>query len=343
MIKNIYTFAKDLVNAYIEDDGFTKGAALAYYTTFSIAPIIFIIIAIAGVFFGQAAVKGEVFVQLEGMLGAETAATVQEVVEASYKAGENFWVALLGIGTLIFGATGAFTQLKLSLDKIWQIESKPVNGIIGFLKARMISFAMVIGLGFVLLVSLVVDALAAGIGNQIAMRMGEFGEGGLAALTSIISIGLSIVIFAAIFKFLPDAKVRWKEVLWGSLFTAILFAIGRTAIGHYIGNSSITTGFGAAGSLVALLVWTYYSSQTVFLGAEFIWVLSKRNNHPVLPGKQAVLVLKRTRKVNHVHAENEIDDGVDGLPLAEPIQRVETDGEEFTHQSITRKRKEKKA
>lgn len=342
MIKQIYTFIKELVNAYIEDDGFTKGAALAYYTTFSIAPIIFIIISIAGAFFGQAAVKGEVFNQLQGLLGPKAAETVQEVVEASYNLGDNFWVTILGIITLIFGATGAFNQLKISLDQIWKIESNPINGIIGFLKARLVSFAMVVGLGFVLLVSLVVDAIASGIGQQIADRLGKLGEGGLTGLTSLISLGLSIVIFAAVFKYLPDAKVGWKEVLWGSLFTAILFAIGRTGIGYYIGNSSITSGYGAAGSLVALLVWTYYSSQTVFLGAEFIWVLAKRNNNPVLPGNHAVLVVKRTRRVDHLDAAHELYEANEALPLAEPILHINEQGEEFTHQAVTRKRKTKK-
>jgi len=297
MIKYLFSFTKDLINAYIEDDGFTKGAALAYYTTFSIAPIIFIIIGVAGIFFGDAAVKGEVYTQLKGMLGVETARTVQEVVEVSYKADGNYWVTLLGLGTLFFGATGAFNQLKLSLNQIWQIEPHPTNGVIGFLQARLISFAMVIVLGFVLLVSLVVDALAAGIGQHISLRLGALEGESLALITTLVSLSLSIVIFAAVFRFLPDAQVRWREILWGSVFTAIIFAIGRTLIGYYIGNSEITTGFGAAGSLVALLVWTYYSSQTVFLGAEFIWVLAKKNEHPVLPGEKALRIVKRTKRV----------------------------------------------
>jgi len=309
MISKVFKFTKALVDSYIEDDGFTKGAALAYYTTFSIAPIIFIIISVVGIFFGHAAVKGQVFSQLEGMLGPEAASTIEKVVEVSYNTGGNFWITLLGIVTLLFGATGAFNQLKISLDSIWQIESKPVNGIIGFLKARTISFAMVIGLGFVLLVSLVVDAFASGVGQQVANQLGGFGEMGLSVTTSFLSLVLSVIIFSAVFKFLPDAKVRWREVIWGSLFTAILFAVGRIGIGYYIGNSSITTGFGAAGSLVALLVWTYYSSQTVFLGAEFIWLLAKENHHPILPGKRAVLVVKRTQRVGYKNAERTLESG----------------------------------
>ena len=309
MIKQTFSIVKELVNEYIEDDGFTKGAALAYYTTFSIAPIIFIIIAIAGVFFGKAAVEGEVFNQLSGLLGEQAAETIQEVVEASYNAEGNIWVTLLGLVTLIFGATGSFSQLKISLNHIWQIEPKPANGVLGFLKARSISFAMVVGLGFVLLVSLVIDALASGLGQKIAMSLGSIGETGLTVIISILSFTLSVIIFAAIFKFLPDARVQWREILYGSLFTAVLFTLGRSAIGYYIGNSSITTGFGAAGSLVALLVWTYYSSQTIFLGAEFMWVIGRKNDRPILPGKDAVLIVKRLKKIEGIKAEAALDDG----------------------------------
>ncbi len=341
MIRQTFSIVKELVNEYIEDDGFTKGAALAYYTTFSIAPIIFIIIAIAGVFFGHAAVKGEVYDQLSGLLGQDAAETIQTVVEASYNQGGNFWITVLGIVTLIFGATGAFNQLKLSLNQIWAIESKPVNGILGFLKARGISFAMVIGLGFVLLVSLVVDALASGLGQKFAMNLGSIGETGLSVIIAIISLVLSVLIFAAIFKFLPDARVHWKEVMYGSLFTAVLFALGRSGIGYYIGNSSITTGFGAAGSLVALLVWTYYSSQTIFLGAELMWVLGKRNNRPILPGKEAVLIVKQTKKIDSIRAEAALDDGVNEMLLPRVRTRKKSAEPGFTHHTRTRRKPKK--
>ncbi len=301
-MKKIWNFTRDLINAYIEDDGFTKGAALAYYTTFSLAPIIIIIITVAGFFFGRDAISGEVYAQLADLLGAEAAKTVQEIVKASYLSGDSVFTTILGVATLIFGATGAFNQLKLSLDQIFEIESKPKNGVIGFLKARATSFAIVLGLGFILLVSLVINALAVGLSNSIGDYFSVVGEITLAVLTTLISIVLTAGIFAVIFKELPDVLVRWQEVLWGALFTAILFSIGRFGIGYYIGNSTITSGFGAAGSLVALLVWTYYSSQIVFLGAEFIWVLARNNEHPVLPSKQAVRVIRKTHKLDTAEA-----------------------------------------
>ena len=303
MFKQIWEFTRDLVNAYIEDDGFTKGAALAYYTTFSIAPIVIIVIAVAGFIFGEEAVRGELYTQLDGLLGAETAATIQEMVKASSQADGNFVATVISIGALIFGATTAFNQLKLSLDAIWEIESKPKNGILGFLIARGTAFALVMGLAFLLLVSLVVNALAVGLSNVIGNYFDTAGEIALAVVSLVISLALTTAIFAIIFKELPDVRVRWTEVLWGALFTAILFSLGRFAIGYYIGNSSVTSGFGAAGPLVALLVWTYYSSQIVFLGAEFIWVLGRNNGHPVLPSKYAVKVVKKTKKLEARDAE----------------------------------------
>ena len=303
MLKQIWEFARDLVNAYIEDDGFTKGAALAYYTTFSIAPIIIIVIAVAGFIFGEEAVRGELYDQLAGLLGSETAASIQEMVKASSQAEGNFVATVISVGALVFGATTAFNQLKLSLDAIWEIESKPKNGVIGFLKARGTAFAIVMGLAFLLLVSLIVNALAVGLSNVIGNYFSAAGEIALAVVSLVISLALTTVIFAIIFKELPDVRVRWNEVLWGALFTAILFSLGRFGIGYYIGNSSVTSGFGAAGPLVALLVWTYYSSQIVFLGAEFIWVLGRNNGHPVLPSKDAVKVIKKTKKLEAQAAE----------------------------------------
>ncbi len=327
-MKKIWDFVVELVNSYIEDDGFTKGAALAYFTTFSIAPILIIIITVAGWFFGRDAITGEVYQQLDDLLGPEAAASIQEIVKASYLAKDSLWTTILGVGTLVFGATGAFNQLKLSLDQIWEIESKPKNGVIGFLRARLAAFSMVLGLGFVLLVSLAVNAVAVAVSNSIGNYFSLIGEITLTVLTAVISIAMTGGIFALIFKNLPDAKLRWREVLWGSLFTAVLFSIGRFGIGYYIGNSTITSGFGAAGSLVALLVWTYYSSQIVFLGAEFIYVLGRRTGHPVLPSEEAVKVVRKTERLEAYAAERREKKKLkeEALhPTAETLTKIESD------------------
>ena len=333
-MKKIWSFTVEMINAYIEDDGFTKGAALAYYTTFSLAPMVIIVIAVAGFIFGEEAVRGEVFTQLEELLGADTASGIQDMVAASYNSEQSLLATVISVGTLIFGATGAFNQLKLSLDQIWEIESRPKNGVLGFLVARLTAFAMVMGLGFILLVSLVVNALAVGLSNQISKLIPGADAVLLALVGVVFSIVLTAGIFALIFKYLADVRIRWTEVLWGALFTAILFSVGRFGIGYYIGNSSITSGFGAAGSLVALLVWTYYSSQIVFLGAEFIYVLGRRNGHPVLPSKDAVKIVKKTKKLDaskaerHARRDHERSRSQDGLPLTAPAGKR---GETFVH------------
>ena len=339
-MKKAFAFAKEMISAYIEDDGFTKGAALAYYTTFSIAPIVIIVIAVAGFIFGEEAVRGEVFTQLEGLLGAETAESVQEMVKASSQAEDNFLATVLSVGALVFGATTAFNQLKLSLDQIWEIESKPKNGIIGFLKARGTAFALVMGLGFLLLVSLVVNAVAVALSNQMARYIDGAGAVTLAVIGTLLSLALTAGIFALIFKYLADVRIRWTEVLWGSLFTALLFSLGRLGISYYIGNSSVTSGFGAAGSLVALLVWTYYSSQIVFLGAEFIWTLGRANGHPVLPSASAVKVIKKTKKIDAASAARREGRGEDPDALPQPGVPGRTRGARadggFDHSATTR-------
>ena len=339
-MKKIFAFAKEMISAYIEDDGFTKGAALAYYTTFSIAPIIIIVIAVAGFIFGEEAVRGEVYAQLAEILGPETAASIQDMVKASSQDDGSFVATAISIIALVFGATTAFNQLKLSLDMIWEIESKPKNGVIGFLKARGTAFALVMGLGFLLLVSLIVNAVAVALSKQIGNYIDGGGTVTLYVVGTLLSLALTTGIFALIFKYLADVRIRWREVLWGALFTAILFSIGRLGISYYIGNSEVTSGFGAAGSLVALLVWTYYSSQIVFLGAEFIWTLGRATGHPVLPSKNAVKVIKKTRKIDADAARRAglDDEGAVALPApnASGLSRGAWPGGGFSHSARTR-------
>ena len=340
-MKKIWTFTVDMVNAYIEDDGFTKGAALAYYTTFSIAPIVIIVIAVAGFVFGEEAVRGELYTSLEDILGGEVAANIQDIVRASSQSEGNVFATVLSIGGLVFGATTAFNQLKLSLDAIWEIESKPKNGVVGFLKARGTAFALVISLGFLLLVSLVVNAVAVGLSKQIGRYIDGAGAITLTVVGTLLSLALTTGIFAVIFKYLADVRIRWREVLWGSLFTAVLFSLGRLGISYYIGNSEVTTGFGAAGSLVALLVWTYYSSQIVFLGAEFIYTLGRYSGHPVLPSKHAVRVIKKTRRIDAAAAAREEGEAEDASrlpsPVASGLSRGAWPGGGFSHSARTRR------
>lgn len=291
-VKEITRFFGEVFQNYSDDNAFTLGASLAYYTVFSIAPIIIIIISTAGIFVGQEAVQGEIYRELKDLFGAETALQLQTIVKGAYRSGQSTWATIFGIATLIVGATGVISEMKNSMNIVWEIKEKPKSSILNLLRNRFLSFSFILGLGFIFLVSLMLNSVVIGFAGDLARQIG------FETLTvTIISFGVSflmtVLIFALLFKFLPDAKVGWQEVIVGGLFTAILFAIGKYLIGFYIGNSNIASGFGAAGSLVVLLVWVYYSSQILFLGAEFTYIWAKRYGKTIRPDKGAVRVIRQ--------------------------------------------------
>jgi membrane protein len=248
------------------------GAALAYYTLFSIAPVLIIVIAVAGFFFGPEAARGEIVAQLRGLLGDDGAAAVQGLLESASDPEEGLFATISSIALLLLGATTVFAELQSDLDRIWRAEAgKSLSGLWGFLRARLLSFGMVLVLAFLLLVSLALSAALSALGNW----WGGWLEGWALALESlnfIASLAITTGLFALIYKFLPRAEIAWHDVWIGAGVTALLFAIGKFLIGLYIGRSGIASGFGAAGSFVVLLVWVYYSTQIFLLGAEFTWV-----------------------------------------------------------------------
>ncbi len=257
-----------------EDKAPRLGAALAYYTTFSIAPLLLIAIAIAGFAFGEEAARNEISAQLRGLLGAQSAHILEEMIEAAAKPNTGTLAMILGIATLFFGASGVFMQLNDALDTIWNVERKKAGGILGFLKERFLSMAMVCGIGFLLLVSLVFDAMISALGNYVD-RLFPGAEVVLQTLQLIVSFGLVTVLFAAIFRFLPDVRPAWRDVWFGAVFTAVLFVLGKFGLSIYLGKAAIGSSYGAAGSLVILLVWVYWSAQILFLGAEFTQVYAR--------------------------------------------------------------------
>jgi membrane protein len=247
------------------------GAALAYYTLFSIAPVLIIVIAVAGFFFGPEAARGEIVAQLRGLLGDDGAAAVQGLLESASKPEEGILATISSIALLILGATTVFAELQSDLDRIWRAEAKSLSGLWAFLRARFLSFGMILALAFLLLVSLVLSAALAALGNWWG---GWFEAWALVLeiLNFVASFAITTGLFALIYKFLPRAEIAWHDVWIGAAVTALLFAIGKFLIGLYIGRSGIASGFGAAGSFVVLLVWVYYSTQIFLLGAEFTWV-----------------------------------------------------------------------
>lgn len=258
-----------------EDKASRLGAALAYYTIFSIAPLLLIAIAIAGFFFGHEAAQGTISNQISSMVGPQAGKAIETMVQnAGQKKGTGIFATIMSVVLLLFGASGVFVQLKDALNTVWDVPpAEKKGGVWEFLKTRVLSFGFVLGMGFLLLVSLVISTIlsAAGhfVGGMIPMPWL------LQAINFVVSLGVISVIFAMIFKFLPDIKLPWSDVWHGAITTAVLFTIGKWALGVYLGRSSMSSAYGAAGSLVVLLVWIYYSAQIAFFGAEMTQVYSR--------------------------------------------------------------------
>ena len=269
--KHFYDLVKKSVNAWIDDYAPSMGAAISYYTVFSIAPLLVIVIAVAGLVWGREAVQGQIVDQLSGLMGKDGASGIQALIESANKPAQGLVATAISIGILVLGATTVFAELQSSLDRIWQVpEKEKASGIWATLRARLLSLGFILGLGFLLSVSLVFGAGVAAFGTW-ANGLFPGWEVALQVINMVISLGVATALFAMIFKLMPQAKVSWRDVWIGAAVTAVLFEVGKSLIGLYIGKSSVTSSFAAAGSLVVLLVWVYYSAQIFLLGAEFTW------------------------------------------------------------------------
>lgn len=255
------------------------GASLAYYTLFSIAPVLIIAIAIAGFVFGEEAVRGEIAMQLTGVVGKDGAAVVQDLVENASRPGRGVIALTVGSVTFLLAATGVFLEMQYALNTIFRVKQKASGHIGAFVKARLRSFGLVMSIGFVLLVSLAVSAML----SSLTKLFGE-GAAGTAMLWQVVNVAVSLsvitLLFAVIYRFLPDVKLAWRDVWVGSLMTALLFTIGKQLLGLYLGRSSTTSSYGAAGSVIIVLLWVYYSSQIILFGAELTRVYTERVHGP---------------------------------------------------------------
>jgi membrane protein len=292
--KTIVRLVRETVDEWNEDNVPLLAAALAYYTMFSIAPLLIIVIAIAGAIYGEEAARGEIVRQIQGLVGRDGAEFIQSMIQNASRPGSGGGIAtLIGIGVLIFGASGVFGQLQAALNTIWEVKPKPGRAVKSFVQARFLSFAMVLVIGFLLLVSLVLSAALSGISGYFNGFLPEVFQVGR-ILNSVLSFALITLLFAAIYKFLPDVEVPWKNLWVGAGVTALLFNIGKFLIGLYLGNSSVGSTYGAAGSLVVVLLWVFYSAQILLFGAEFTQVYSKYRGRPIEPSKHAVSVKEET-------------------------------------------------
>ncbi|MBT9552653.1 MAG: YihY/virulence factor BrkB family protein [Hydrogenophaga sp.] len=272
----IWRLLKSTVNAWLDDYAPSMGAALAFYTLFSIAPLLLIVISVAGFFFGEAAARMEIFAQISQLVGEDSATTLDTVLVSLDQPAASAVGMLVGLGTLLVGATSVFVELQNAMDRIWQVPPRPdFSGVRDFFRVRLLSLGLVLGIGFLLMVSLVLSALMAALGKWWAPWFGEF-----AVVADAVNFGVTLAfitaVFAMIYKWMPRTHVAWGDVWIGALFTALLFTVGKTLIGLYIGRSAVASVFGAASSLVVLLLWVYYSAQIFLLGAEFTWVFAQR-------------------------------------------------------------------
>jgi len=270
-LKKNWELVKSAASSWIDDYAPSMGAALAYYTVFSIAPLLLIVISIAGLVFGEEAARGEIVSQLQGLMGADAAKAVEGLLESVNKPGKGIFATLFGIIVLLIGATTVFGELQDALDRIWRAPARQGSGLWNLLRARILSFGMILGVGFMLIASLVVSAGLSALGRWWAPLFGGW-EFLLQFVNLAVSFALVTAIFAMIYKIMPRVKIEWHDVWIGAAVTSLLFTIGKFLIGLYIGKSGVASGFGAAASLVVLLVWVYYSAQIFLLGAEFTWV-----------------------------------------------------------------------
>ena len=274
----VWRLLRSTVSSWLDDYAPSMGAALAFYTLFSIAPLLLIVISVAGLLFGEAAARGEIFVQLSQTIGADSAHMVSLVLESLNRPQAGMLGTLFGLLMLLIGATTVFAELQDAMDRIWRVPTRATGsgGVWQFIRTRLLSLGMVLGIGFLLMVSLVFSAAMAALGKWWAPWLGE-----LALMADLINSALSLAfmgtVFAMIYKWMPRVPVAWRDVWIGAAITAVLFTVGKALIGLYIGRSGVASVFGAAASLVILLLWVYYSAQIFLLGAEFTCVFARRH------------------------------------------------------------------
>jgi membrane protein len=285
--KRLFRLLKASFQEWQNDKASRLAAALAYYTVFSLSPLLILAIAIAGAIFGEQAARGEIVGQIQGLLGQEGAQAVQTAIENANQPNVSSIASIISIIVLLFGASGVFVQLQDALNTIWNVKVNPEAGFGNLIRKRLLSFSMILVIGFLLLVSLIISAALSGISHYLNDMIP-----GLDLLWQLLNIVISFVVitllFAFIYKYLPDVEIQWRDVWIGAAITALLFTLGKWILGVYLGQSSFGSTYGAAGSLVVLLAWVYYSAQILFFGAEFTQVYARRYGSQIVPDRHAV-------------------------------------------------------
>jgi membrane protein len=289
---------RETITEWQADKASRLAAALAYYTVFSLAPLLIIAVATAGTIFGQEAAKGEIVEQIEGLVGSDSARVIETAISNANQPDVSNIASIISIIVLLFGASGVFTQLQDSLNTVWNVQPKPgrsMKGIIGLVLKRILSFSLVLGIGFLLVVSLILSAALLALSNYQSSLLPDLNFL-WQIFNFVLSFGIVTLLFALMYKFLPDVKIAWSNVWIGAIITSLLFAIGKFLLGFYLGRGSFGSTYGAAASLVVLLAWVYYSAQILFLGAELTLVNARRHGSKIVPSNHAEFVTQPAKQ-----------------------------------------------
>lgn len=291
-VRKVPSILKDSFLEFLDDKVLKLSAALAYYTIFSLPSMLIIIIGLCGIFYGKDAVEGKIFFQINHLIGAEAALEVQHIIQGMVRNHDSFMATVIGIATLLLGATGIFGEIQDSINMIWGLKTKPEKGFVKLFLNRVISFSMIIILGFILIVSLLLNVLLEAFFSHLKKHFSEELINSLYTIDQLIIFGIIALLFAFIFKVLPDAKILWKDVWTGAIVTTVLFILGKFVIGYYLSHTSQISAYGTAGSLIIVLLWVYYSAIILYFGAEFTQVYAKHHGRAIEPNKYATWIEK---------------------------------------------------
>lgn len=292
IFKNGWGLLKETFNAFIDDNAIKLSASLSYYTIFSLPPLSIIILSVTGFFFGEDAVRGQFFGQINGMVGNEAALQIQDTIKNIELADGNIFATLFGGIMLLIGASGVFAEIQSSINYIWSLKAKPNKGIVMFVKNRLMSFSMIAAVGFLLLVSLMVNSVMDILNDRLVVYFPDTTLVLFYILNTVILFASTTLLFSIIFKTLPDGTMTWKDTIIGAAFTSFFFMLGKFAIGFYLGNSTVASVYGAAGSVVIILVWVYYSAIILYFGAEFTKIYATKYGRKIVPKDYAVQIQK---------------------------------------------------
>jgi membrane protein len=291
-VRKVPSILKDSFMEFLDDNVLKLSAALAYYTIFALPSLLIIIIGLCGTFYGKEAIEGKIFFQINHLIGAEAALEVQHILQGTVRNNHSFIATVIGIVTLLFGATGIFGEIQSSINMIWGLKTKPEKGLIKLFLNRVISFSMVIILGFILVVSLLLNILLEAFFSRLQKHFSADLINNLYLIDQLIIFGIIAMLFAFIFKVLPDAKILWRDVWTGAFVTTLLFIIGKFVIGYYLTNTVKISAYGTAGSLIIILLWVYYSAIILYFGAEFTQVYARHHGRAIEPNKYAIWIEK---------------------------------------------------